>query len=160
MNDDFIVTAYVVIDTVMQQLEHRTHPAAQITDAEVVTVAVVAAKDFQHHHERALQLMQRLGYLSGRLSPSRFSRRLHALADWLRFIPETLGTLFATGEAFILDSLPIPVCRRARPGVLRLLRRQAGAVLRLAPASALHRRGRPRGLRSAPRRLARLDAGP
>jgi len=125
MNDDLIVTAYVVIDTVMQQLEHRRHPAAQLTDAEVVTVAVVAAKYFQNHHARALQLMQRLGYLSGKLSPSRFNRRLHALADWVRFIPETLGALFATGEAYILDSLPIPVCRRARARRCRTVRGRA-----------------------------------
>ena len=53
-------------------------------------------------------------YLSGPLSISRFNRRLHRLADWLGLIVETLGALFATGEAFPIDSMPIPVCRRAR----------------------------------------------
>ena len=68
MNDDCIVTAYVVIDTVMQALDHQTHCLAHISDAEVLTVAVVAARYFQNHHERALQIVQRLGYLSGTLS--------------------------------------------------------------------------------------------
>ena len=60
MNDDFIVTVYVVIDTVMRASDHRSHRLAHISDAEVLTVAVVAARYFQHHHERALQIVQRL----------------------------------------------------------------------------------------------------
>jgi len=114
MNDDFIVPAYVVIDETLRALDHRSHPLAQLGDAEVLTVAVVAAKYFQNHHERALQVLQGMGYLSGTLSASRFNRRLHALADWFRLLLETLGALFATGAAFLLDSMPVPVCRRAR----------------------------------------------
>ncbi len=114
MSDDLIVTIYVVIDDVMQALGHRSHPLAQVSDAEVLTVAVVAAKYFQNHHERALQVLHGMGYLSGRLSPSRFNRRLHALGDWFRLIVETLAALFAQGDAFLIDSLPVPVCRRAR----------------------------------------------
>jgi hypothetical protein len=39
---------------------------------------MVAAKYFQNHHERALVVMQGLGYLP-KLSLSRFNRRLHEL---------------------------------------------------------------------------------
>src|SRR5215211_5018849 len=99
MNDDFIVSVYVVIDTVLQALDHRSHRLAHSTDAEVLTVAVVAARYFQHPHERALQIVQRLGSLSGTLSTSRFKRRLHALGDWVRLLLATLGALFARGEA-------------------------------------------------------------
>ena len=114
MSDDFIVPVYVVIDETMRALGHRSHCLAQISDAEVLTVAVVAAKYFQNHHERALQVMQLGRYLSGTLSTSRFNRRLHALAAWLRLMLDTLGELFAQGEVFLLDSMPVPVCRRAR----------------------------------------------
>ncbi len=122
MNDDFIVPVYVVIDSVMQALDHRTHCLAHISDAEVLTVAVVAARYFQNHHERALQVMQGMGYLSGKLSTSRFNRRLHALGAWFRLILETLGALFAQGEAFLIDSMPVPVCRRARARRCRTVR--------------------------------------
>ncbi len=114
MNDDLIVTAYVVIDTVLQALDHQTHGLAHISDAEVLTVAVVAAKYFANNHERALQVMRGMRYLSQPLSASRFNRRLHALGGWLRLLLETLGELVAQGEAFLLDSMPVPVCRRAR----------------------------------------------
>ena len=112
----------MVIDETMRALGHRSHGLAQVSDAEVLTVAVVAAKYFANHHERALQVMQGLRYLTKPLSPSRFSRRLHALGAWLRLALETLGELFARGEAFLLDSMPVPVCRRARARRCRKVR--------------------------------------
>ena len=114
MDDDFIVTAFVVLDKTMAALGHRDDVRAGASDAEVLTVAVVAAKYFQSHLARALAMMHLGRYLSGPLSVSRFSRRLHALRDWLGLALETLGALFAHGEVFPIDSMPVPVCRRAR----------------------------------------------
>ena len=114
MNDDLIVTAYVVIDETMAALGHRSHRLAQVSDAEVLTVAVVAAQYFANNHDRALGVLHGMRYLTKPLSTSRFNRRLHALGAWLGLILETLGELFAQGEAFLLDSMPVPVCRRAR----------------------------------------------
>src|SRR4051795_13449890 len=109
MDDDFIVTAFVVIDQTMAALGHRDDVRARASDAAVLTVAVVAARSFQSHLARALQVMHLGHYLSGALSVSRFSRRLHALRGWLGLALETLGELFAHGEAFLLDSMPVPV---------------------------------------------------
>jgi hypothetical protein len=59
--------------------------------------------------------MMHLGrYLSGALSVSRCNRRLHALRDWRGLALETLGGLFARGAIFLIESMPVPVCRRAR----------------------------------------------
>jgi IS5 family transposase len=122
MSGEVIVTAYVVIDDVMRALGHRGHPAAHLSDAEVLTVAVVAALYFQNHHARALQVLYGMRYLTTTLSASRFNRRLHALGDWLRRLLEALGAAFATGEAFLLDSRPLPVCRRVRARRCRKVR--------------------------------------
>jgi hypothetical protein len=106
---------FVVIDELMLKLGHKGHVLAGVADAEVLTVAVVAAKSFQNHQERALQVMQLRGYLSGRLSASRFNRRLHKPGDQLLLLSsEVLGGLFATGEAYPIDGVPVPVCKRAR----------------------------------------------
>jgi hypothetical protein len=125
MNDDVIVTTFVVIAELMEGAGHRDHSLAKVGDAEVLTVAVVAAAYFQNHHARALQVMQGMGYLSGRLRTSRFNRRLHALAAWVEGLLETLAGLFATGEVFVLDSLPLPVCRRVRARRCRKVRGRA-----------------------------------
>jgi len=40
MDDDFIVTTFVVIDKLMAALGHRDHVLAQASDAEVLTVGM------------------------------------------------------------------------------------------------------------------------
>jgi len=57
MDDDFIVTAFVMLDQTMAALGHRDDVRAGASDAEVLTVAVVAAKYFQNHLARALQVL-------------------------------------------------------------------------------------------------------
>jgi hypothetical protein len=114
MNDTLIVTVYVVLDDLLRAMGHRTDPRALTTDAEVLTVGVVAACQFANHHERALCILRAMGYLSGPLSLSRFNRRFHALAHRLSDAIDLLAATFATGEVFVIDSVPLPVCRRAR----------------------------------------------
>lgn len=60
MNATWIVTVFEVIDTTMEGLDHSSHVLTKVPDSEVLTVAVVAAKYFQNHHERALAVLQAL----------------------------------------------------------------------------------------------------
>jgi hypothetical protein len=113
MNDDFIITVHSVISDTMKQLGHQSHRLAKVGDAEILTIAIVAAKYFHNHHERALCVMISSGYVKA-LSVSRYNRRLHALASWLEGMLVVLGELFAKGETFIIDSLPVPVVKRVR----------------------------------------------
>lgn len=113
MNDTYIVTAYSVIDDVLKAHGYTDDKRTNIGAAEILTVAVVAAKYFQNHHERALCILIKVGDIPP-LSVSRFNRRLHALSDWLYGIVTLLGELFATGDVFIIDSMPLPVCKRVR----------------------------------------------
>jgi hypothetical protein len=114
MDDIKIITVYCIIEDIMRKLGHQSHTLAQISDAEVLTVAVVSSMYFHNNHERALFVMKGLRYLTKPISTSRFSRRLHALAGWLEYVVELVGSLFAQGDAFIIDSLPVPVCKRVR----------------------------------------------
>jgi len=114
MSANWIITIFVVIDDLMQQYGHQTDSRSRVSDSEILTVALCAAKFCQNHHERTVIIMQQLGYLSGKISVSRFNRRLHKLADWLEFIHSVLSELERKGETFIIDSMPLPVCRRVR----------------------------------------------
>ena len=76
-------------------------------------MAVLAAKYFQNHHECALSVLIGMGYVS-RLSVSRFNRQLHRLHDWLFGLVTVVAEVFSQGETFILDSLPLPLCKRVR----------------------------------------------
>jgi hypothetical protein len=125
LDDDFIVTAFVVLDQAMAALGHRDDVRAQASDAAVLTVAVVAARYCQHHLERAWGMLRLGRSLSGPRSVSRCNRRRHRLADWLALLLEALGALFARGAGFLLDSLPVPVCHRARARRCRTVRGRA-----------------------------------
>lgn len=54
MNDEIIITSYVIIDDLLRSLNHRSHLLAKVSDAEVLTVAVIDAKYFNNNHERSL----------------------------------------------------------------------------------------------------------
>jgi hypothetical protein len=91
MDATWIIAAFVVIDTLMERLGHRSDVRAKVPDSEILTIAVVAARYVGNHHERAAPMMRELGYLSGRISVSRFNRRLHQLADGMVWIPANVG---------------------------------------------------------------------
>ena len=116
MDDVVIIAALCIIEDTMRQLGHRSHKLAGVTDGEVLLVAVVSSMYFQNHHERTLFVMKAMRYITKPLSISRFSRRLHSLAreGWLEYIVELIGQLHAQGQAFIIDSMPIPVCKMVR----------------------------------------------
>lgn len=113
LNDTYIVTAYSVIEDLLKAYGCQDDQRASVSAAEILTVAVVAAKYFHNHHERALCILIQLGDIP-RLSVSRFNRRLHALSDWLYGLVTLLGELFSQREVFIIDSMPLPVCKRVR----------------------------------------------
>ena len=114
MNVNWIITAFVIVDTTFTTLEHQSDVRAGVPDSEIITVALVAAKYFANNHKLTLSIMQQLHYLSGTISHSRFNRRLHALRDWMEFFPEYLGEIFSKNTIYIIDSMPMPVCHRAR----------------------------------------------
>lgn len=113
MNDDYIVAVYVTVDEVLQVMQYQDDVRSQVSAAEIVTIGVVAAKYFQNHHERAVCMMNRLGYIRS-LSVSRFNRRWHALAEVVWLMTQLLAELFALGPIFIIDTLPVPACKRVR----------------------------------------------
>src|ERR1043165_3388892 len=109
MDATWIITAFVLIDTLMERLDHRSDVRAHVPDSEVILIAVVAAKYFQNHHERAVCILRESGYLSGSIDVTRFNRRLHKLADWLAFIAPSLGEAGLQRGVFVLCRLPLPV---------------------------------------------------
>jgi Transposase DDE domain len=122
VDDTRIIATFVIIADVLAALGHRDHCLAQAADSEVLLVPIIAATYFQNHHERTLSVLKALHYLSGPLSLSRFNRRLHRLADWLPLLAEVLGQAFEQAACLIIDSLPVPVCRRVRARRCRKVR--------------------------------------
>jgi IS5 family transposase len=117
----YIVTTYVVLDDSLKQLAFEDDSRARLTAAEILTVAVVAARYFHNHLERGLSVMVQLGYV-GTMSVSRFNRRLHQLLGWIGRLSRQLQQRLQPARVFLVDAFPLPVCKRVRQRRCRKVR--------------------------------------
>ena len=93
MNADWIITAFVFIDMLIERLVHHHDKYVHITNSKVILMVVVAAQYVHYRAERAACILHQPRYLSGYLTVPRFNRRLYQLADWCTFLAITLGAL-------------------------------------------------------------------
>ena len=78
--DEKIIATFCLCDDLLKAIKHQESAfAQQLNDAEVMTIALVAASYFQGRHDPARFMLAQHGYIPGRLSKSRFNRRLHRL---------------------------------------------------------------------------------
>jgi hypothetical protein len=95
-----------------------------MSDAEVITAALVAARFFGGNHCLACQYLQEQGWIPTMLSPSRFSRRLHRLFLPLLDLFDCLGLVLKSispSTEYLLDSFPVPICDNIRIPRARLV---------------------------------------
>jgi transposase len=113
-----IITLYCLCADFLIAYGHRDDVQTQMTTAEVMTVALVAAEFFGGNQERSRIFLQEHGYMPQRLSKSRLNRRLHAISDTLwqalfALLAEVAKQSNPTQE-YIVDSCPVPVCDNIR----------------------------------------------
>ncbi len=93
--DDTITTIYCVCEELLKAMGLRDDPQAQMTTAEVMTVALVASAFFGGNVEKSRLFLSEHGYMERMLSKSRLNRRLHAIdADLWRALFGVLAELF------------------------------------------------------------------
>jgi hypothetical protein len=115
--DGQITAIYSLCDDVLKTLHHSEDPQCRMSDAEVMTTAIVAALYFGGNLERARGLLAQPTYIPQMLSKSRFNRRLHAVAGLLIYLFQVLGEVFKQLNAqsvYLIDSFPIPACDNIR----------------------------------------------
>lgn len=115
--DGQITTIYCVCDDVLKTLHHYEDLQRQMTDAEVITTAIVAALYFGGNLERARALLSHPHSIPHMLSKSRFNRRLHALQERVIYLLQVLGELFKQLNAdsvYMIDSFPVAACDNIR----------------------------------------------
>ncbi|GAB3840211.1 hypothetical protein GCM10028821_44580 [Hymenobacter jeollabukensis] len=98
-------------------------PRQHLSDAEVLTTALVGARFFGGNLAAARRYMQ--GHWGQRtLDKSGFSRQLHQLQDVLDELFATFGQLLKalhTEARYVIDSFPVPVCHNTRIPRCKLL---------------------------------------
>jgi hypothetical protein len=79
--DTQIVAVFCLCDDMLKALHHEEDPQSQISDAEVMTTAIVAALYFGGNNEKARVHMQEYGYIPKMIGKSSFNRRWHRIAE-------------------------------------------------------------------------------
>ena len=112
-----IITLYCFFDELLKVLHHKDDKQATLTDAEVMTVAAVAAEFFTGNQQAALDFLISHRYIKP-FSKSRFNRRLHALPESLwQLALYALSRIHQQANPeglYIVDTFPVPVCRNIR----------------------------------------------
>src|SRR5712692_3909696 len=124
-----IITIYCLCDEFLRASGVMDHPGTDMSTAEVMTTALVAADVFGGCFEQSRHFLRAHGYMPRMLSKSCFNRRLHAISEHLwqglfHLLSEAAKQLNASGE-YIVDSCPVPVCDNIRIRRCHLYRGEA-----------------------------------
>ncbi len=114
---DRTLAIYCFVDDLLKALQHREDTRCEVSDAEVVTCAIVAMLWFGGNFERSRSLLHSSGMMPRMLSRSRLSRRLSRLSDVVETVFHQLGATLKELNAesrYALDSFPVPVCDNIR----------------------------------------------
>lgn len=122
---DHTVELYCIIDDLLKTIGHTEDSRRQMSDAEVMTTALIAARYFGGNLEHSRKFMKGAGLVPQMLSRSRLCRRLHQVAELAHTIFHQLGHVLkqmSTSRHYLLDSFPVAVCDNIRIARSRLLK--------------------------------------
>jgi hypothetical protein len=121
---NIIVAIYCIVDDLLKANYHSEDCRRIMSDAEVITTALVAAQFFGGNQAQACQYLKEQGLIPKMLDKSRFNRRLHGIANLIYDLQQQLGQMWIqltqTCE-YLLDSFPVAVCDNIRICHCRLL---------------------------------------
>lgn len=128
--DTTLVVIYCLVDDMLQALGHREPPQRRVSDAEVMTTALGAARFFHGNFAATRLFLQEHGYVPRMLSKSQFNRRLHRTAELFEQLFHGLAELFKAREEeaeglFLIDSFPVKVCDNIRIDRCRIYPKEA-----------------------------------
>jgi len=101
----------------LKSLHHYEDRQCQMSDAEVMTTAIIAMLYFKGNFCLASRYMYEQRYIPNMLSRSRFNRRLHRIADLFLTLFLRLGETWKQlneKSVYVIDSYPIAVCDNYR----------------------------------------------
>jgi hypothetical protein len=115
--DTQIVAVFCLCDDMLKAMRHYEDSQCQMTDAEVMTTAILAAMQFRGNFELARHTLQEEGYIPNMLGKSRFNRRLHRIQDLFLTLFRLLGETWKDlnrQTVYVIDSYPIAACDNYR----------------------------------------------
>lgn len=115
--DTEIIIIYSFSDDYFKEINHKEDSQCRLNDAEIMTIAIVAARNFGGNFAKAQRFLSHPTYIGDKLSRSRFSRRLNRLKGHFMTLMAILAAVWKelnVEQIYIVDSFPIPVCDNYR----------------------------------------------
>jgi len=115
--DTEVTAMYCITDDWLKARRHQESLQCEVTDAEVMTVALAAARFFEGNFEKAWRHLTEGRYMLRRLSRGQFNRRLHRISHLFQELFERLAQHWKQASeegVYLIDSFPIPVCDNIR----------------------------------------------
>lgn len=125
--NDFTIAIYCFADDYLKIAGKKADPKRKLTDAEVITTALVGARYFGGNMAVACNYMQ-VHHKSNMPDKSNFNRLLHRLEATIVSLFLALGECLKelnTSSEYVIDSFPVAVCRNIRIPRCRLLKDEA-----------------------------------
>jgi len=104
-------------DDILKAFHHREDVQCHMSDAEVMTTALIAALYFGGNYSHARKMLHSQGYIPQMLTKSRFSRRLHRIKPYFLAVFKILAEYWKTMNAdlrFSIDTFPVIACDNYR----------------------------------------------
>jgi hypothetical protein len=112
-----IITVYVICCEFLAAMNHQEDSQCRMSDAEVMTTAIVAMLHFGGNYAKARKWLKRPQHIPTMVGRSRYSRRLNRLSHL--FVPcfHLIGQYWKAvnpEDIYAIDTFPIPVCDNIR----------------------------------------------
>lgn len=115
--DTQIIVVFCLCVDMLKSLHHYEDAQCQMSDAEVMTTAIIAMLYFKGNFSLASCYLYEQNYIPKMLGKSRFNRRLHRIADLFLTLFLRLGETWKQlneQSVYVIDSYPIAVCDNYR----------------------------------------------
>ena len=125
--DTEIIAIYCLCDDLLKTMHHVQDRQCQMSDAEVMTTAIVAVRCFGGNIEWARALLQQ-GYIPTMLSRSRLNRRLHRVKKYFLTLFARLAEHWKalnSESLYVIDTFPVAACDQYRILRMRLYQGEA-----------------------------------
>ncbi|MBV7339891.1 IS982 family transposase [Chloroflexi bacterium TSY] len=116
MDREIIIVYCLCVDT-LAAMNHSENRQCQVSDAEIMTIGIVAALYFGGNYTLAREMLKEQGYIPGMVGKSRFSRRLHRVQHHFLTVFNVLAELWKAEteeDVYLIDTYPIAACDNIR----------------------------------------------
>jgi hypothetical protein len=116
--ETYFITVYVIVEEVIRILKIKDDPQSIMSNAEVMTFAIITTKFFSGNFKMARYLCKKTNLFSNLLSNSRLNRMIHSVPwDCWHAIFRLLSLLAKDSKNtcyFAVDSFPVGYCQKNR----------------------------------------------